>query len=129
MHTIFWLNTLILLMKKVHFSATILYKQLQFVYTETHIFLIIIIITVNVIPATSIKRNAAPSEPPSIRVLSNLSVPIYVTVHGKTNHIAVGLDLRYEPNKSPVVIIIHFHFLAWIDRGIIPLHKHLLRSF
>ena len=28
-----------------------------------------------------------------------------------------------------LVIIIIFHFLAWIDRGIIPLHKHLLCSF
>ena len=52
-----------------------------------------------------------------------------MTVHGKTNHIALGLDLRYEPNKSPMVIIIDFDFLAWIGRGIIPLHKYLLRSF
>ena len=25
----------------------------------------------------------------------------YVTVHGKTNHIALGFNLRYEPNKLP----------------------------
>ena len=56
-------------------------------------------------------------------------VPPYVTVHDKTNHIVLGLNPRYEPNKSPVVIIIDFHFLAWIDRGIISLHKNLLRSF
>ena len=56
-------------------------------------------------------------------------VKIFVTLHGKTNHIALALDLRYEPNKSPMVIIIDFDFLAWIDRGIIPLHKHLLCSF
>ena len=55
--------------------------------------------------------------------------PIYVTVHDKTNHIALGLNLRYEPNKSSVVIIIDLHFLVWIDRGIIPLHKNLLCSF
>ena len=34
-----------------------------------------------------------------------------VTVHGKTNHIALVLDLRYEPSKSPGVIIIDFDFL------------------
>ena len=33
----------------------------------------------------------------------------------------------YEPKKSPKVII-DFHFLAWIDRGIIPLLKNLLRT-
>ena len=54
---------------------------------------------------------------------------INVTVHDKTNHIALGLNLRYEPKKSPMVIIIDFHLLAWIDRGIIPLHKNLLHSF
>ena len=31
-------------------------------------------------------------------------VSIYVAIHGKTNHIALGLNLRYEPNKSPIVI-------------------------
>ena len=30
---------------------------------------------------------------------------MYVTIHGETNHIALGLDLRYEPNKLPMVII------------------------
>ena len=54
---------------------------------------------------------------------------IYVTLHGKTNHIALGLYLRYELNNSPMVIIIDFDFLAWINRGIIPLHKYLLRNF
>ena len=28
-----------------------------------------------------------------------------------------------------MVIIIDFHILAWINRGIIPLHKNLLCSF
>ena len=38
-----------------------------------------------------------------------------MTLHGKTNHIVLGLDLRYEPNKSPMmIIIIDFDFLAWI---------------
>ena len=37
---------------------------------------------------------------------------LYVTVHGKTNHIALELNLRYEPNKSPGVTIINFDFLA-----------------
>ena len=36
----------------------------------------------------------------------------YVTIHGKTNHIALGLNLRYEPNKLPMVIIIDFDFLS-----------------
>ena len=35
-----------------------------------------------------------------------------VTVHGKTNHIALGLSRRYEPNKLPMVIIIDFDFLS-----------------
>ena len=42
--------------------------------------------------------------------------------------IALGLNLRYEPTSDPMVIIIHFDFLAWMT-GIIPLHKYLLRSF
>ena len=35
----------------------------------------------------------------------------YVTVHDKTNHIALGFNLRYEPNKSPMVII----FTYWYE--------------
>ena len=38
----------------------------------------------------------------------------------QTDHITLGLNLTYEPKRSPVVIIIGCHFLAWIDRGIIP---------
>ena len=37
---------------------------------------------------------------------------LYVIVHGKTNHIALGLNLRYEPHKSPGVIIIDFDILV-----------------
>ena len=42
--------------------------------------------------------------------------------------IALDLNLRYEPKQSPRVILIDIHFLAQIDRAIIPLHKYLLRS-
>ena len=51
-----------------------------------------------------------------------------MTIHDKTNDIALGLNLRYEPNKLPTVIIIDIHILACIDRGIIPLHKNLLQN-
>ena len=42
------------------------------------------------------------------------SIPIYVTLHGKTNYIALGLNLRYEPKRSPTcsLIIIDFHFFV-----------------
>ena len=46
--------------------------------------------------------------------------------------VALGLNLRYEPNKSVaygVHVIIDFDLLAQIDRGIVPLHKNLLCSF
>ena len=52
-----------------------------------------------------------------------------VTLHEKTMHIVLDINLRYMPQLSPGVIITDFCFLAWIDRGIIPLHKCLLRSF
>ena len=52
-----------------------------------------------------------------------------VTVHEKTNHIVLGLNLRFEPKQSPRVIIVDFYFLAEIKRGIIPLHNNLLCSF
>ena len=37
-----------------------------------------------------------------------------VTVHGKDSHIVLGLILRYmyEPDKSTIVIIINFDYLA-----------------
>ena len=53
----------------------------------------------------------------------------YVTVHYKTNHIALDINLRYRPIQLPKVIIIIFYFLSLIDRGIIPVLKNLLPSF
>ena len=52
----------------------------------------------------------------------------YVILHDKTNHIALDIYLRYRPKQLPNVIMIIFHFFAWIDREIIPLHKNLLRT-
>ena len=49
--------------------------------------------------------------------LHYIVILLYVTVHNKTNHIALSLNLRYEPNKLPIVIIINFHFLAWIEES------------
>ena len=31
----------------------------------------------------------------------------YVTIHGKTNHVALELNMRYDPNKLPMMIIIN----------------------
>ena len=44
-------------------------------------------------------------------------------------HIALHINLRYRPKQLPMVITINFTSFAQIDRGIIPLHKNLLRSF
>ena len=52
-----------------------------------------------------------------------------VTLHEKTKHNALDINLRYRPKQLPKLIIIIFHFLTQIDRGIIPLHKDLLCSF
>ena len=56
-------------------------------------------------------------------------LPVYVTLHEKTKHNALDINLRYRPEQLSGVIIIDFHFLAWIDRGIIPLQENLLRTF
>ena len=34
----------------------------------------------------------------------------------KTNHIALNTSLRYRPNSCPGLILIAFHFMAWIDK-------------
>ena len=52
----------------------------------------------------------------------------YVTIHDKTNRIALGLNLGYEPKKVAQGDRYRFRFLALINRGTIPLHKYLLRS-
>ena len=52
----------------------------------------------------------------------------YVTIHGENNHIALGLHLRYEPNKSPGVISLILTF--WhelIEESF--LYTNLLHSF
>ena len=52
-------------------------------------------------------------------------LPPYVTIHDKANHIALGLNQKREPKVTHG----DYHFLAWIDRELIPLHKNLLLSF
>ena len=44
----------------------------------------------------------------------------FVIAHDKANTIALDLNLRYEPKKSPKVIVIDIHFLAQIDRVVKP---------
>ena len=48
---------------------------------------------------------------------------VYVTLHEKTKHNALDINMRYRSKLLLKVIIIIFHLLILIDRGIIPLTK------